>query len=54
VDELPRERDAAGLGDGNRRRAEVLATQTPELTFAHAQAAGQGIDAPLVESAELD
>src|SRR4029077_7011241 len=54
VDELLREQHAAGLSDRDRRGTEMLATQAPELALAQSQAAGQGIDAPLVQGSQLD
>ena len=54
VDELLGEQDPAGLGDGDRRGAEVLVKEAPQLALADAQAFGQIIDARLVERAKLD
>jgi hypothetical protein len=48
VNELLREENAAGLGHGERRGAEVTLEEAPELARAHAQALPQGLDARVV------
>ena len=54
MDELFGEQDAAGLGDGDGRGAQVLAELAPQLAFADAQAFGQGVDAGVVQGAKFD
>ena len=54
VDELLGEQNAAGLGDGDRRRAKMLAEETPELPLTYTQATSQGINTSLVQSAKLN
>jgi hypothetical protein len=41
VDELLGEQNAAGLGDGDRRRAKMLAEEAPELSLTYTQATSQ-------------
>jgi hypothetical protein len=54
VDELLGEQNAAGLGDGDRRRAKMLAKEAPKLPFTYTQATSQGINTSLVQGAELN
>ncbi len=54
LDQLLGEQHAAGLGDRDRRGAEVLAEQPPQLPLADAQPVGQAVDVRLVERAGLD
>ncbi len=54
MDQLLGQQHAAGLGDRDRRGAQVLAEQAPQLALADAEALGQGVDVGLVECAGLD
>ena len=54
MDELLGEQHAARLGDGDRRGAQMLPEQPPELALADAEPSGQRIDIRLVQRAELD
>ena len=54
MDQLLGQQHAAGLGDGDRRGAEVLAEQPPQLPLADAEPVGQGVDVAVVERAGLD
>ena len=54
VDQLLGEEHTAGLRDRDRRGAEMLAEQAPQLPLSHAEPYRQGLDIGLVEGAELD
>jgi hypothetical protein len=54
VDELLGEQNAAGLGDGDGRRAKMLAEEAPELPLAYTQAASQGINRRPDQGAKLN
>src|SRR5262249_35177110 len=54
VEELLREVDAAGEGDGERRRARVREEEPPEVARGDAEAAGQALHAVVVEGALSD
>jgi hypothetical protein len=54
VNELLGQMNAAGLRDCDRRGAEMLTEQPPQLPLADAQAAGEPIDVGVVQRAELD
>ncbi len=54
MNKLLGQQNAAGLRHGNRRRAEMLAEQPPQLPFADAEAACQSIDIGFVQRAKLD
>jgi hypothetical protein len=54
MDELLGEQNAAGLGDGDRRRAKMLAEEAPKLPFTYTQTTSQSINTSLVQGAELN
>ena len=54
VDELLGQQHAAGLRDGDRRGAEMLLEQPPQMALADAEPLGESIERRLVERAELD
>jgi hypothetical protein len=48
------EQNAAGLGDGDRRRTKMLAEEAPKLPFTYTQTTSQSINTSLVQGAELN
>ena len=54
MQQLLGEQHAPSLCHGDGRGAEMTAEQPAELPFAHAQAFGQHVDAPMIEGTTLD
>ena len=54
MDQLLGEQHPAGLGDGDRRGAEVALEQATQLPLAHAEAVGKALHVGAVQGAGLD